>query len=286
MNQLAHAQPILKWLGGKRWITDTICDGIHQYLDRTGGRYFEPFMGGGAVALDLGIDNMMLSDSCEPLMITYDVIRRNPDDVIRLLDEMAAVGMDKDTYYAVRAQAFHGDPIEIAAMMIYLNKLGYNGVFRVNKSGGYNVPYGNDRSRSDPASLFNYEGIHQAARALATAEIGCADFRTVIEEAGVNDVIFADPPYASTFASYSKCKFTSDDQDDLADRLFEAWQEGAVVLSTNANHPDIHSLYEWATVTPTEEARSVNRDGRGRDKIGCVLISSPQAEVLLESRQS
>ena len=279
---MAHAQPVVKWLGGKRWILPLISEGIYRYLDSTGGHYVEPFLGGGAVALDLGLPRMRLSDLCSPLMIMYDVIRRDCDGLIALLDELGQFGTSDEQYYLVRAESFHGEPVEIAAQMIYLNKLCFNGVFRVNKSGRFNVPYGSPR-QGDPATLFNFDGIRAAASALKTADLRCLDFRVALERAGAGDLVFADSPYQSTFTSYNKGGFTMDDQEALADLLFEAWQEGAVVLATNADHPEIRALYEWATITPTQEPRAANRNGKGRGKKPCLLIQSPGAEKLLGS---
>ena len=277
----AAIKPILKWAGGKRWLTPRIAEGIHRHLVETDGTYWEPFCGGAALALDLGWRRMVLSDTCTPLMRFYEAVRRAPTQVINETRKLAMTkGLGKEGYLDVRTRfRLPGNlsPVWNAAAFLYLNKLGYNGVYRVNRRGEYNVPYGSDRRDSDPNTLFGFPGIFNASKALAGTSFAIADFRDMIELAQPGDVIFADPPYAQTFSGYSAEGFGALDQGVLADELEAASDRGVVVFATNADQPEIRRAYSWARIFVTKEARAVNQDGKGRGRVGCILAVSAHA---------
>lgn len=287
------AKPIVKWLGGKKWIINLCAHGIYTRLCQTGGRYIEPFLGGGALALHLGLPNMIVADLCAPLIQTYQAVRDEPSVVAWAVSALAAEGVDKETYYRVR-DSFNearDDLIKLAAQFIYLNKTGYNGLYRENKKGGFNVPYGDQayrksvvkrRSNDSVESLFpSARRLHDLSVAFATTDLTVSDFRDTIAKAKKGDVIFSDPPYAKTYNGYTKDGFGPNDQRDLAALLAAAHKRGAIIISTNADQDEIRDLYSWATVMSTAEARSVSRDGKQRRRKDCVLVISPGDEALL-----
>lgn len=287
------AKPIVKWLGGKKWMIKLTAQGVYMRLCKTGGRYIEPFLGGGAMALHLGLPHMIIADACSHLIRTYLAVRDEPAEVAWAISALATAGVDEETYYRVRESfnAVDADEIKQAARFIYLNKIGYNGVYRENKKGKFNVPYGDQvyrksvvkrRTNDRVDNLFpSSRTLHDLSGAYAMADLSIADFRDTIAKARAGDVIFSDPPYAQTYNGYTADGFGPDDQVDLAQVLRDAWGRGAMILATNADEPEVRALYDWATVMTTAEARSVSRIASQRVRTGCVLVISPGDETLL-----
>lgn len=287
-----HAKPIVKWLGGKTWMIKLASQGIYRHLARTGGRYVEPFLGGGALALDLGLPNMIVSDSNTHLIRTYQAVRDQPAQVAWALSSLASQGVDEESYYRVRNRTY-SSRILAAARFIYLNKLCFNGVYRENKKGEFNVPYGDTvyrksvvgRKVNDKVGNLFPSGrkLRDLAEAFADSDLEACDFRETIAKAGRGDVVYADPPYAKTFDAYTASGFGPEEQVALVNALGEAWERGATILATNADQPEIRDIYSWATIMTTAEARSVSQDGSKRKRVGCVLIVSPGDELILGS---
>jgi DNA adenine methylase len=265
----ACASPIVKWPGGKRWIVPLVGMGIHRRLLRTGGRYLEPFLGGGAMALFLGAPRMILGDVERPLVALYTALQRDPARVHRLAGQLFRAGTRRLDYEAVRRSSPRA-PAAQAARLLYLNRLCFNGLYRTNRKGQFNVPYGQYTNPCLPSRT----DLEDAARALAGAEIWHGDFEAIVRQARRGDVIFADPPYDGTFTKYSAGGFSPKDQARLVDELLSAHARGAHFVSTNADTKWIRSAYAWAEVVPTAERRNINRNGKGRGRVGCVLITN------------
>lgn len=273
-------QPLLKWAGGKRWLVDVLVPRIEAALpDRNtstaavSGMYIEPFVGGAAVAIAVGHRNrhvrMRLNDAVKPLIDFYDAVRRMPGAVAWALQSLAAEGLDEATYYRVRAEE-RRSLAQRAARFLYLNKTNYNGLWRENSRGEYNVPYGKRKVVRFPDEA----ALLAVSEALCLASLSTGDFQVVIDSAMPGDVIYADPPYAQTFSNYKQGGFTSDDHDRLAGALHDAWARGVTVFATNTDCPLVRDLYSWATFEETEERRAINSDGKGRAKVPCLLISA------------
>jgi DNA adenine methylase len=287
-----HAKPIVKWLGGKTWIIKLASQGIYRHLARTGGHYVEPFLGGAALALDLGLPGMIVSDSNEHLIRTYQAVRDQPAQVAWALSSLASQGVDEESYYLVRNRHY-SSRLMAAARFIYLNKLCFNGVYRENKNGKFNVPYGDTVYRKSVVgrkvndrvgNLFpSGRKLRDLAEAFVDSDLEARDFRETIAMAGRGDFVYADPPYAQTFDAYTATGFGPGEQLALVNALGEAWERGAMILTTNADQPEIRDMYSWATVMTTAEARSVSQDGNQRKRVGCVLITSPGDELFLGS---
>jgi len=290
--------PILKWVGGKKWLVNIAAQGIRRRLAATDGRYIEPFLGGGAMALAVGCPGMWLSDLCEPLINTYKAVVADPFDVYGALHDLAIDGVDETSYYRVRAS----QPMSsagCAARFIYLNKLNYNGLYRVNRHGVYNVPYGhkfadgeNPFSRSidgSPKTTHNCVSglfpdlvdLRAVANALESAEIDACDFEKILALAEPSDVIFADPPYANAFGAYTSKGFDEDAQQELAQSLRRVSNTGTKFITTNTDIAIIRALYQWAQIIPVKEARSVSCDGAKRKRVGCVIITNDPSLLTL-----
>lgn len=275
----ARIDPLLKWAGGKRWFVREFGDDMFKRVLERGGRYIEPFLGGGAMALHLGIQGMILGDIEEELIITYLVIRDFPDELSVLLELLESTGTNKENYYQVRAKQ-PGSPVEAAARLIYLNKLCYNGLYRKNRSGVFNVPFGGSRP------LPSRDRIHEVSTALTGAEIRCCTAIELIDRARENDILYVDPPYHGTFSDYTSRGFSEDDHKELAEALLRAHQRGTEVYAHNSATQLIKNLYSWAEILIMGERRNVNSKGQGRGKVDCVLIAGVDCESKNKRRSS
>ena len=268
----AGCTPPLKWVGSKRWLVPMLAPCIYERLAVTRGHYIEPFLGGGAIALDLGLPNMILGDTCKPLISMYQSIRKSPAAVAWALKALVDKGTDKESYLRVRASE-SSSPVVAAARFLYLNRFGFNGLYRENSKGKFNVPHGGDRSN---ASVPDAAILEAVAQALKGADLRVADFRDTIRAAEAGDVIYADSPYYETFSNYTAGGFTEDDHFALATVLIEAHNRGAVVIASNSDHERVRELYSWAFVTPVHERHVVGATGARRGLRDAVLIVSDQ----------
>lgn len=267
----AHAKPIVRWVGGKRWLVPIVSDVAYAHLQSTGGRYIEPFLGGGAVAADLGLPNMLLADLCEPLINAFEQLCRNRDVVLWSLKNYRRRGTDADAYYKIRAEHPQGK-VQRAAWFLYMNATGFNGVYRENSKGEYNVPHGSRKSQKP--SFLTQTKADPFIAAIRSSELTAADFRQVIRRAGAGDFLFVDPPYYGVFSNYLKEGFSVGDHAALADELQDAAKRGAAFVAANNDLPEVRKLYRWAHLTRTGELRRVNCDAKKRGKVACLLITS------------
>lgn len=268
----AQCTPFLKWVGSKRWLVPMLAPSIYERIAKTRGTYLEPFLGGGSIALDLGLPNMVLGDNCKPLVTTYLAIRKSPQAVAWALKTLVDQGTDKENYLRVRASE-SPSPVLTAARFIYLNRFGFNGLYRENRSGKFNVPHGGDRSS---ASVPDVEALTAVSNAFRLADLRVADFRTTIEKATDGDVVYADSPYYETFSNYTAGGFLEEDHVDLAKALRAAYDRGATVIASNSDQERVRELYDWAFVTPVHERHAVGATGERRGMRDAVLIVSDE----------
>lgn len=229
--------PFLKWPGGKRWFVTN-----HSHLLPTKfNRYIEPFLGGGAVFFHLKPSKSILSDLNTELISTYKVVR---DEWLELSKRLRFhhTKHSSEYYYNIRGS----NPrlaVTKAARMIYLNRTCFNGIYRVNTNGQFNVPKG-----TKDAVVLATDDFEQVSKLLADSQLCISDFEPIIDQAEAGDFVFADPPYTvrhnvNGFLKYNEQLFSWNDQVRLADALSRARLRGAKVVSTNANHDSVRSLY-------------------------------------------
>jgi DNA adenine methylase len=228
--------PLLKWAGGKRRLLSHIL----PLLPANPGRYFEPFVGGGAVFFAYAPASAYLSDSNGELIELYSEIRDRPSRVISALSRMTN---DEATYYRIRSTLPEGKA-ERAARFLYLTTLSFNGLYRQNLKGAFNVPYGH-KVHLDPCDR---ERILEASSALRRATLRAVDFEAAVQSAKSGDVIYFDPPYTvahgnNGFIKYNAKIFSWDDQRRLSALARNLWNRGCHVLVSNADHPSIKDLY-------------------------------------------
>ena len=256
--------PFLKWAGSKRWF-------VKDYFDLLpkGKMLVDPFLGGGAVPLARG-GKLILSDIVSDLVVAYHAVKSAPKDLCAVLSELDQM-RSEDDYYEIR-DAEMRFTIDRAARFIYLNKTGFNGLYRENADGKFNVPWG----KRTEGSIFSRADIFAASKQLEDAEIYCWDFADTISYAITlgKCVIYADPPYDGTFVNYASGGFCEGDQERLADALKKAHERGADIVAHNADTPLIRKLYKWAEILPIDERRAINSDGEGRGAVGCLLIGA------------
>lgn len=266
-------KPFLKWAGGKRKLAPLICPQIADYLDTTGGTYFEPFLGAGAVALHLDRHSMVLSDAITDLMKLWQQVKSEPESLHKAVQVLRDAGTDEQSFYQIREAAFTSSEM-IAARALYLNRLCHSGLWRVNAKGKFNTPYGNYKSPRWPT----LEDLENAADSLSGAQVYCGDFQVAVNIADKGDFVYADPPYHDpenkAFVAYTKDKFDSTDQIRLAASLERAWRRGAAILHSNSDTELIRTLYSWANVKRLDEDRAINSDPEGRGKAKCLLITA------------
>ena len=230
-------QPLLKWPGGKRLLATQ----ISTYLLPIEGDYYEPFLGGGAMFFHLRPSRASLSDSNEELINCYKVVRDNPEPLIEVLSRMEN---SEANYYKIRA-ATEIDPVRRSARFIYLTALSFNGIYRLNRKGQFNVPYGHKITKSH----FDSSKIRRASAALAVADIRCEDFETAVDCARQGDTIYFDPPYTvahgnNGFLKYNEQIFSWEDQQRLANVVRNLDSKGCRVIVSNAAHSSIADLYK------------------------------------------
>lgn len=262
-----EAAPFVKWVGGKRGLMPQ----LERLFPRRFERYFEPFVGGGAVFFHLNPERAILSDENAELMHAYRVVRDEPQ---ALIDALAALSPDEDTYYRIRGTDPEAlSPVERAARLLYLNRTCYNGLYRVNAKGGFNVPFGRHKN----PTICNAEGLMAASRVLAGKTLARRPYMAVLEEAAPGDFVYFDPPYhplnaTSSFTQYTPGSFTARDQADLAEVFSELARRGVKVMLSNSDTPLIRELYDGFIVSEVQAPRMVNRNAAKRGPVTELVI--------------
>lgn len=261
------AAPFLKWAGGKAQL-------LGQYASlfpSAFGEYYEPFMGGAAVFFHLKPRSAHLSDLNEELVNAFVVVR---DNVEELITDLSTHALSHDYYYAIRA-THPGvlSPIQRASRLIYLNKTCYNGLYRVNRAGAFNVPYG----RYKNPNIVNADGLRRASEALQGATVEALDFRDSVVTAKPGDFVYFDPPYqplskTASFTGYVGDGFGEDAQERLARVVRELATRGVLVMLSNSDTPLVRELYSGFRTTIVAAKRAISCKGDRRGTISELVI--------------
>lgn len=272
-----YARPIIKWAGGKAQLEDLILAAIDRLHPEQIEKYFEPFVGGGAIFFALASRRRFryarLSDTNVELIGMYAAVRDDVYGVIRELKELIKKPYGEKTYYLIRASTPRSECAK-AARMIYLNKTCYNGLYRVNKSGGFNVPWG---KRKNP-QILDLEALHAASAALIGVELVAEPFHAVAYLMSAQDFCYFDPPYApvkkTSFAAYQAAGFTRDEQQILSEHfiMLAAGQKHA--LLSNSHCPETLRLYKGLKRTRVAARHNINRNGNERGAVSELLVES------------
>ncbi|MTJ06865.1 DNA adenine methylase [Anabaena sp. UHCC 0204] len=265
-----YPRPFLKWAGGKTRLISQYKD----YFPKHYHTYYEPFLGGGAIFFSMQPSKAVLSDINADLITTYRCVKDNIEELITLLQKHKQEH-NAEYYYDVRNNHSSKD-LEIAARFIYLNKTCFNGLYRVNSQGKFNVPVGKYKN----PGICQEEVLQVASQALKGVEIKHANFDEVLNYAtGINDFVYFDPPYypvskTSNFTAYSHFSFDENQQIKLRDIFAELADRGVKVMLSNSDCPFIRDLYSDFSVHTILAARSINSNAQKRGKITEVLVTS------------
>jgi len=272
-------KPFVKWVGGKRQLLKQFRDlGLYppEDFDPITNTYFEPFVGGGAVFFDLLPETAYLSDLNNELVVTYNVIKNDVENLIKSLKKHK---LDKEYFLKIRAQSPEKlSDLNTASRFIYLNRTCFNGMYRVNSKGGFNVPFG---KYTNPL-ICDENNLRKASKALKNVEIKKQDYKEVLKTAKKGDFIYFDPPYypvskTASFTSYTSESFLDKEQIELRDTFVELHKRGCFVMLSNSDTPFINKIYsepEGLRITKVQAGRAINSDASKRGKITEVLVTN------------
>jgi len=291
------AKPFIKWAGGKGQILSEI---RKKYPDKLGERinkYAEPFIGGGAVLFDIlnryALEEVYISDINQELIHTYITIRDQADRLIRILAEYENEYLPSDAegrkkiYYSKRDEfnALKMDAnssLELAALFIFLNRTCFNGLYRVNSKGGFNVPQG---SYKNPC-VCDEENLRASSKLLTNVKIVCGDYKLVSEFIDDKTFAYFDPPYrplseTASFTAYAQNGFNDDAQSELARFIDDMSERGAYIVASNSDPKNINEqddffdrLYSQHKILRIDASRAINSNGAKRGKISELLITN------------
>jgi len=272
-------KPFVKWVGGKRQLLRQFRDmGLYppDAFNPLTNTYFEPFVGGGAVFFDLLPKKAELSDLNNELVTTYNVIKNDVDGLIKSLKKHK---YEKEYYLEVRAK----DPkmlpdLDVASRFIFLNRTCFNGMYRVNSKGGFNVPFG---KYTNPM-ICDEENLHKVSKALQKVTIQNQDYKAVLKKAKKGDFVYFDPPYypvskTASFTSYTANSFLDKEQTELRDTFVELNKRGCFVMLSNSDTPFINKIYSGikdVKVSKVSAGRAINSNAAKRGKVSEVLVTN------------
>lgn len=272
-------KPFVKWVGGKRQLLKQFRlmdlyppEGFNSKI----GKYFEPFVGGGAVFFDLLPEKAFLSDLNNELVTTYNIIKKDVENLIKSLKKHK---LEKEYFLKIRAQNPEKlSDIDVASRFIYLNRTCFNGMYRVNSKGEFNVPFGKYQN----PLICDEENLLKVSRALQNVEIRQQDYKQVLKKAKEGDFVYFDPPYypiskTASFTSYTSELFLDKEQIELRDAFWELHKRGCFVMLSNSDTPFINKIYSelrGVRITKVQAGRAINANASKRGKITEVLVTN------------
>lgn len=271
ITQTQKARPVLKWVGGKGQLLPELTKCVPASFDA----YHEPFVGGGALFFELvaqdRITTAFLSDINPSLIDVYTALRDCVDEVVRILKRHRH---DADYYYKIRS--LQPDKLSLperAARVIYLNKTCYNGLYRENRAGEFNVPFG----RYKNPTICDEPNLRAVSQVLQSVRIDCRHFSSVLEVARLGDFVYFDPPYhpvssTANFTSYDRNGFDVSDQAQLRDVFSELTRKGVKAMLSNSDTPFIRKLYADYGIARVYASRAVNSKAGARGKVAEVIV--------------
>ena len=267
---LATPKPFVKWAGGKRQLIPI----LNENLPKTMGTYYEPFLGGGALLFHIlterGGQKCGISDLNSDLVLAYTTIRDKTDELISSLKNHAKnYQKDSKSYYYTIRDSNPRSAVGKTSRLLFLNRTCFNGLYRVNSKGKFNVPLG----RYTNPNIVNEENIHSVSQVLQSRKVSikCRDFESVLEDAKKDDLVYFDPPYqpvsdTANFTSYTNKSFTYDDLKRLAKLCLKLDSKGCKVMLSNSNSQEVADMFtekQWQ-LKKIAANRSINSDSKKR----------------------
>lgn len=276
-SQVKNVKPFLKWVGGKGQLLNQ----FESLYPAKYNNYFEPFVGGGAVYFSLTPERAHINDINQTLVQTYTNIKNDVEKLICELQNLEQDFLTKDTdarkvmYYDIRTKynQLEPDAFERSLYFLFFNKTAFNGVYRENSKGGFNVPIG---SYANP-KIVDEDNLRLVSKALSKTTITNKSYFEAVSKAKSGDFVYFDPPYhplseTSSFTSYSKDSFSKDDQVNLKDLFIELDRKGVYVMLSNSSAPFIQEIYSGYNQVPVFASRMINSKGDKRGKISEVVV--------------
>lgn len=272
-----NLQPFTKWTGGKRQLLGE----LRSYMPETYGRYFEPFVGGGALFFDLAPEQAVINDFNEELINAYRQIKNNPAELINLLIKHKE-NNSKDYYLALRSADRDGrisrmTGVERAARILYMLRVDFNGLYRVNSKNQFNVPYG----RYKNPKIVDVDLLYQISEYLNENDIEIlqTDFAEAVKDAQTGDFVYFDPPYiplneTSSFTSYTHEGFSYEEQVRLRDTFKELTERGVYAMLSNSSSPLVEELYKDFNIYFVEAQRTNGAKSSSRGKISEIIVTN------------
>jgi DNA adenine methylase len=267
-------RPLLKWAGGKTQLLPELLTASPAKFNN----YVEPFLGGAALFFRLRPGSAVISDSNAELINFYRCVADEPERVVASLGQLEH---SESAFYELRAKEWTAlEPVDAAARMLFLNRTCFNGLYRVNKKGEFNVPFGRHVRLSLPSS----DAIVSASAILKQVEIVHGDYLDILRSRSQSgDFVYLDPPYIpvgkySDFKRYTKEQFTNEDHRRLADEVHRLVEMGCFVLVNNSNHPLVHDLYADFKIDVVQTRRFINSNGAGRTGEDVLITCSPDRQ--------
>lgn len=268
VTESARAAPIVKWAGGKTRLLPELIARVPDQFER----YYEPFAGGAALFFRLQPYSAMLGDANRDLIATYEAVCRYPEEVIGVLRGYQDAHCE-EVYYGVRCDWNDGhltEPIVCAAAFIYLNKTCFNGLWRVNRAGAFNVPVG--RYTNPP--ICAPDAVRAASAALTGAQLRCGDYAMTAADARRGDFVYFDPPYDGTFVGYTGDGFGAEQQERLALTVRLLVSIGCKVMVSNSDTPRIRELYDGMRIDVVRCPRAINSKTSKRGAVDEVIVTA------------
>ena len=263
--------PIVKWVGGKRQLMFELL----KNMPKSHNRYFEPFVGGGALFFELQPEDAYISDMNEELINLYSVVR---DNVYDLILDLSKHEVSKEYFLEIRnidrTKKYNKlTNVQRASRFIYLNRTCFNGLYRVNSQGQFNVPFGYYKN----PRILDADNLLNCSELLKKTEIICADFSEILNKVKKGDFVYFDPPYVplnetSSFTSYTKDGFNIDMQFKLKEVCDELDSMGVMFMLSNSDTKFVNELYSNYEIKKVFASRAVNANAEGRGKITEVLV--------------
>ena len=272
-----NLQPFTKWTGGKRQLLGE----LRSYMPETYGRYFEPFVGGGALFFDLAPEKAVINDFNEELINAYRQIKNNPAELINLLIKHKE-NNSKDYYLELRSADRDGrisrmTGVERAARILYILRVDFNGLYRVNSKNQFNVPYG----RYKNPKIVDVDLLYQISEYLNEndVEILQTDFAEAVKDAETGDFVYFDPPYiplneTSSFTSYTHEGFSYEEQVRLRNTFKELTERGVYAMLSNSSSPLVEELYKDFNIYFVEAQRTNGAKSSSRGKISEIIVTN------------
>lgn len=258
-------KPFIKWAGGKTLLAKKLIARMPEKYNT----YIEPFIGGGSIFFEVSPENAFINDINNSLINCYNQIKGDYQTIVSILSKLESEfneldEQEKSKYYYIKRDEFNKKHMDVmnAALFVFLNKTCFNGLYRENKSGCFNVPFGHKKK----ISLYDEENMQLVSEAMKNAKITCLDFEEFLKHTNVEkgDFVFIDSPYAETFSQYNQSGFTNKDHERLASLFHELSDMGVYCMETNNACGYIYDLYKQWSIEEVDVMHAINRKGDGR----------------------